>query len=353
MLGRAQRRGHLGQLPRRQLQPEVSVEVALQALDEAFHLLDANATVLVLVLLLVHPLPERPPDAPPQLPGILRVHGVTSSGGSTGRLHTSFSGWTPACARQLVHSAASHCRLTALISSGPKQQSNVRQNQASTSGESHAAPPRQKSGRHTKSSGSERIYLDEDGVCVGLRLRHPRHQREGHLEGALHPRARLHRPPTLLLLLRLHEGGQLPGVGLQLTVAEAVERGHVGQLPLPRQQGQLRRAHLLLGDERREPGVRPLGASLLVVSLRLEEEPGVLESTHHPFTAPVPEDAHLLYTRPLQVRGQHYDLVLNGCEVGGGSIRIHKASEQRHVLKDILKKIKAKSQLDHTLPVQI
>ncbi|KAG7251148.1 hypothetical protein CRUP_006665, partial [Coryphaenoides rupestris] len=37
------------------------------------------------------------------------------------------------------------------------------------------------------------------------------------------------------------------------------------------------------------------------------------------------------------VRGQHYDLVLNGCEVGGGSIRIHKASEQRHVLKDILK----------------
>lgn len=38
-----------------------------------------------------------------------------------------------------------------------------------------------------------------------------------------------------------------------------------------------------------------------------------------------------------QVRGQHYDLVLNGCEIGGGSIRIHKASEQLYVLKNILK----------------
>lgn len=38
-----------------------------------------------------------------------------------------------------------------------------------------------------------------------------------------------------------------------------------------------------------------------------------------------------------QVRGQHYDLVLNGCEIGGGSIRIHKASEQLHVLENILK----------------
>uniref|UniRef100_A0A8C5B187 Aspartyl-tRNA synthetase 2, mitochondrial n=1 Tax=Gadus morhua TaxID=8049 RepID=A0A8C5B187_GADMO len=68
-----------------------------------------------------------------------------------------------------------------------------------------------------------------------------------------------------------------------------------------------------------------------------EGEPGSLESAHHPFTAPVAQDAHLVYTEPLQVRGQHYDLVLNGCEVGGGSIRIHKAAEQLHVLKNILK----------------
>ncbi|XP_029309934.1 aspartate--tRNA ligase, mitochondrial isoform X2 [Cottoperca gobio] len=71
--------------------------------------------------------------------------------------------------------------------------------------------------------------------------------------------------------------------------------------------------------------------------LPVEEEPERLESAHHPFTAPLPEDTHLLYTEPHKVRGQHYDLVLNGCEIGGGSMRIHKASEQLHVLKSILK----------------
>ncbi|XP_041658470.1 aspartate--tRNA ligase, mitochondrial isoform X1 [Cheilinus undulatus] len=68
-----------------------------------------------------------------------------------------------------------------------------------------------------------------------------------------------------------------------------------------------------------------------------EDEPEQLESAHHPFTAPLPEDTHLLYKEPHKVRGQHYDLVLNGCEIGGGSIRIHKASEQHYVLQDVLK----------------
>uniref|UniRef100_A0A8C4DQW0 Aminoacyl-transfer RNA synthetases class-II family profile domain-containing protein n=1 Tax=Dicentrarchus labrax TaxID=13489 RepID=A0A8C4DQW0_DICLA len=71
--------------------------------------------------------------------------------------------------------------------------------------------------------------------------------------------------------------------------------------------------------------------------LSKEEEPEQLESAHHPFTAALPEDTQLLYTEPHKVRGQHYDLVLNGCEIGGGSIRIHNASEQLYVLKNILK----------------
>ncbi|KAM4721223.1 aspartate--tRNA ligase, mitochondrial [Rhinophrynus dorsalis] len=62
-----------------------------------------------------------------------------------------------------------------------------------------------------------------------------------------------------------------------------------------------------------------------------------LESAHHPFTAPHPEDTTLLYTEPEKVRSQHYDLVLNGSEVGGGSIRIHSSDMQRWVLQHVLK----------------
>ncbi|XP_010982844.2 aspartate--tRNA ligase, mitochondrial [Camelus dromedarius] len=68
-----------------------------------------------------------------------------------------------------------------------------------------------------------------------------------------------------------------------------------------------------------------------------EENPKELESAHHPFTAPHPSDVHLLYTEPQKVRSQHYDLVLNGSEIGGGSIRIHDAELQRYILATILK----------------
>ncbi|MBN1404135.1 MAG: aspartate--tRNA ligase [Opitutales bacterium] len=68
-----------------------------------------------------------------------------------------------------------------------------------------------------------------------------------------------------------------------------------------------------------------------------DEEQGRFVATHHPFTAPVPEDAHLLDSNPHAVRGQHYDCVLNGWEVGGGSIRIHQPDLQKKVFEDVLK----------------
>jgi aspartyl-tRNA synthetase len=62
-------------------------------------------------------------------------------------------------------------------------------------------------------------------------------------------------------------------------------------------------------------------------------EEGRLKSIHHPFTAPREEDLPLLTKDPSRVRSNAYDLVLNGIEVGGGSIRIHHAGLQRQVLE--------------------
>ncbi|MDD5082032.1 MAG: aspartate--tRNA ligase, partial [Dehalococcoidales bacterium] len=59
--------------------------------------------------------------------------------------------------------------------------------------------------------------------------------------------------------------------------------------------------------------------------LKRDESGGRWESEHHPFTAPMDEDAALLDTEPGRVHGKHYDMVCNGYEVGGGSIRIHTA----------------------------
>lgn len=61
------------------------------------------------------------------------------------------------------------------------------------------------------------------------------------------------------------------------------------------------------------------------------QELGRWESMHHPFTSPREEDLSLLVTTPEKVRGRHYDIVLNGYEIGGGSIRIHKGDLQREV----------------------
>jgi aspartyl-tRNA synthetase len=61
------------------------------------------------------------------------------------------------------------------------------------------------------------------------------------------------------------------------------------------------------------------------------DELGPPQAAHHPFTMPHPDDLDLLETDPLKVRSQSYDLVVNGWELGSGSIRIHRADIQSRV----------------------
>jgi len=65
-------------------------------------------------------------------------------------------------------------------------------------------------------------------------------------------------------------------------------------------------------------------------------EAGRLVPMHHPFTSPLPEDAHLLETDPAKARAVAYDIVLNGVELGSGSIRIHDPERQSQMF-DLLK----------------
>ncbi|TDD99428.1 aspartate--tRNA ligase [Flavobacterium cellulosilyticum] len=67
--------------------------------------------------------------------------------------------------------------------------------------------------------------------------------------------------------------------------------------------------------------------------LEFEEETGRYHAMHHPFTSPKPEDMDLLETNPKAVRANAYDMVLNGNEIGGGSIRIHDKATQQLMFK--------------------
>ncbi len=67
--------------------------------------------------------------------------------------------------------------------------------------------------------------------------------------------------------------------------------------------------------------------------LRKNEETGYWEPEHHPFTKPWDEDVSLLDTAPEKVRSKHYDMICNGFEIGGGSLRIHTTTLQRKVFQ--------------------
>ena len=67
--------------------------------------------------------------------------------------------------------------------------------------------------------------------------------------------------------------------------------------------------------------------------LEYDPEAGRFAAMHHPFTAPKEEDIPLLAADPGQVRARAYDLVLNGTEIGGGSIRINRRDIQQQVFE--------------------
>ena len=67
--------------------------------------------------------------------------------------------------------------------------------------------------------------------------------------------------------------------------------------------------------------------------LEWDDETERYHAMHHPFTSPKPEDMHLIETEPGTVRANAYDMVLNGNEIGGGSIRIHDRDMQKAMFK--------------------
>jgi len=96
----------------------------------------------------------------------------------------------------------------------------------------------------------------------------------------------------------------------------------------------LGRLRLLAGEAAKATENRPF-AFTWVTEFPLFERgaDGSLASMHHPFTAPMAEDLPLLETAPERVRAQAYDLVLNGVELGGGSIRIHDPELQARMFR--------------------
>ncbi|KAK7695641.1 hypothetical protein QCA50_000277 [Cerrena zonata] len=120
---------------------------------------------------------------------------------------------------------------------------------------------------------------------------------------------------------RIPEGGSTPLGRLRLALFEEARR--IGGLTLP-------------------PEPHFLWITEFPLFTRADEDKEFLahgrwSSSHHPFTAPMRQDVEKMYNGQInEVRGQHYDLVLNGVEIGGGSVRVHDASMQEYIFSEIL-----------------
>ncbi|KAI0751409.1 hypothetical protein C8Q80DRAFT_1157190 [Daedaleopsis nitida] len=131
------------------------------------------------------------------------------------------------------------------------------------------------------------------------------------------------------------EGGWTPLGRLRLALSEAAQRS----------------GDLVLSDE-----PKFLWVTEFPLFTRADEDKEFLahgrwSSSHHPFTAPMWEDIEKMHAGQVEeVRGQHYDLVLNGVEIGGGSVRVHDAAMQDYIFTKILQlDEREKSSFNHLL----
>ncbi|MFC2031765.1 aspartate--tRNA ligase [Chloroflexota bacterium] len=82
-----------------------------------------------------------------------------------------------------------------------------------------------------------------------------------------------------------------------------------------------------------EPNLFALAFVVDFPLLKRDKETGHWEPMHHPFTAPRDEDVTLVDSAPEKARAMHYDMICNGYEIGGGSIRIHNSERQRKIFR--------------------